>query len=147
MEAKRKQKAWEREGKKDHTNFMEIQSPCVACIVPETSARRVLALADILKKGRRLGHKNLRRAGICVNGRLFSPSLRTTENKLQKCQSDLGFSKSKVLLQVGHSDAKEKVKAVFHKAVWILKVDIGDLGIPGLLDARTVTSRQGPTDP
>ena len=71
MEAKRKQKAWEREGKKDHTNFMEIQRPCVACIVPETSARRVLALADILKKGRRLGPKNLRRAAS-VSTAVFS---------------------------------------------------------------------------
>ena len=147
MEAKRKQKAWEREGRKDHMNFMEIQSPCMACIVPETGARRVLDSADILKKGRRLGHENLRKAGICVDGHLFSPSLKATENKLQKHQSDLGFPTSKVLLQVGHSDAKGKLKAVFHKAGWILKVDIGDLRMPGLLDAGTVTSRQGPTEP
>ena len=128
-------------------NLMETQSPCMACIVPETCARRVPASADILKKGRRLGNKNLWKAGICVNGHLFSPSLKATENKLQKRHSDLGFPTSEVLLQVGHSDAKGKIKAVFHKARWILKVDIGDLRMSGLLDDRTVTSRQRLTDP
>lgn len=137
----------EREGRKDHMNLMETQSPCMACIVPETCARRVPASADILKKGRRLGNKNLWKAGICVNGHLFSPSLKATENKLQKRHSDLGFPTSKVLLQVGDSDAKGKIQAVFHKARWILKVDIGDLRMSGLLDDRTVTSRQGLTDP
>ena len=133
-------------GRNTTQTFMEIQCPWVAGIAPETTARMLLASNDILKKGRCLSYESLGRAGICELTAIFSfPVSQWQRTNSKKHQSDLGFSISKVLLQVGHTDAKEKIKAICHRAGQILKVDTANNRKPASHNAWTVTNKQAGT--
>lgn len=110
----------EREGRKDHDPDGNPESLHSVDRPRKTSARRVPPSAHTEER-QTPGQQNLWKAGICVSGPSFSLSLKATENKLQKCHSDLGFPTSKCCFRWATVMPKGKIKAVFHKARWILK--------------------------
>lgn len=146
MEAKRKQKTGEREGKKYHTNFHgnPVSLSCRYC--PRDNCQDASGLKWHSEERQMPQLWELQESrDLWVDSHLFFSSLTVTNSK--KHQSDLGFSISKVSLQVGHTDAKDKIKAICHRAEQILNVYTANHRKPASHNAWTETNRRGPSRP
>lgn len=151
MEAKRKQKTGEREGKKYHTNLHGNPESLSCTPVPETTARMILASDDVGKKGGCLGYESLPPEGrdLWVDNHLFFSSLSMTKNYSKKHQSDRSFSISKSCFRWGIQMPKKKKRPSSTNQDGFWKwIQLTTNSQPALHNTCAVThSRQEPSRP